>query len=65
MKAEQKETSTKYVPTRSTYTTDCNRRVKDEETGVESVKRCIEERQVTVSLQVADGRVFHNGARIA
>jgi hypothetical protein len=59
------KTETRYVPTRSTYTTDSFRKVQDAETGEITVKRWAEERQVTVSLQAHDGRVFHNGARIA
>jgi hypothetical protein len=55
----------KQVPTRSTYTTDCFRKVQDKETGEFSVKRWVEERQVSVNLQVHEGGVFHNGARIA
>jgi hypothetical protein len=39
--------------------------VTDPETGVTEVKRWVDERQVSVNLQVCGGRVFHNGAQVA
>ncbi len=54
-------------PIRATYLTDCFRKVRDEKTGVVSVKRWVEERQVTptVALVLDIPAVFHRGARIA
>jgi hypothetical protein len=54
-------------PIRATYTTDCFRKVRDEETGEVSVKRWVEERQVTptVALVLDIPAVFYRGARIA
>jgi hypothetical protein len=51
--------------TNSTYTTDCFRKVRDEETGQVSVKRWVEERQVAVTLTAHEGGVFWKGARVA
>jgi len=68
MKDDEKKIDTQQMVTRSTYETDCFRKVKDEETGVTSVKRWVEQRQASVNLQVVDsgkGGVFHDGARIA
>lgn len=67
MKFIQHEVETKQVTTRTTYTTDCFRKIRDEETGVVSVKRWVEERMICVNLQIVRGlgAVFHNGARIA
>jgi hypothetical protein len=65
MKTAEKNVKTTSVPTRSTYTTDCFRKVTDKETGVTEVKRWVEERQVNANLQTCDGGVFHNGARVA
>ena len=67
-KHETVETETQQVLTRSTYTTDCFRKIKDKECGDIGVKRWKEDRQVGANLQVVDrgkGGVFHNGARIA
>ena len=68
MANETRHVDTKQMTTRSTYTTDCFRRIKDSETGETSVKRWQQDNQVSVNLQVVDkgkGGVFHNGARIA
>lgn len=64
---QQTELEVKHAPVQSTYTTDSFRKVKDAETGEVSVKRWVEERQVTVALTLdkQGGRVFHRGARIA
>lgn len=56
---------TNTMSTRSTYTTDSFRKVKDEETSKLVVKRWVEERSISVSLVSHEGGVFHNGARIA
>ncbi len=68
MQTEEKKIDTQQVMTRSTYETDCMRKVKDTETGVVEVKRWVEQRQAGANLQVVDsgkGGVFHRGARIA
>jgi hypothetical protein len=59
---------TKQVSTRSTYTTDCFRKITDKETGVTETKRWQQDHQVMADLQMVDkgkGGIFHNGARIA
>ena len=56
---------TKNIPTRSTYTTDCFRKVADPETGKVEVKRWVEERAASVDLISHEGAVFFRGARIA
>lgn len=48
----------------STYTTDCMRRVTDEERGIATIKRWQEQRQVTVTVTTANGRNFWKGAAI-
>lgn len=53
------------VNTRSTYVTDCLRKVQDKETGEVRVARMEETRAVSVTLTVNDGRVFWRGARVA
>lgn len=53
------------VPTRSTYTTDCLRRITDPETGETRIARMVETRAVSVTLTPVDGRVFWKGARVA
>lgn len=53
------------VPTRSTYTTDCMRRVQDKETGEQKIVRFQEERAVSVTLVPVDKAVFWKGARVA
>jgi hypothetical protein len=68
MKSDEKKIDTSSVATRTTYETDCFRKVKDEETGKTEVKRWVEQRVAGANLQVVDagkGGVFHNGARIA
>ena len=68
MKTEERKIDTQQVMTRSTYDTDCMRKVVNQETGVTEVKRWCEARQAGANLQVVDsgkGGVFHNGARIA
>ena len=64
-KHENVKTDTRQAMTRSTYTVDCFRRIKDAETGEVSIKRWVEERMVGANLMLALGGVFHNGARIA
>lgn len=56
---------TNVMNTRSTYTTDCMRRVIDEETGEQKIVRFQEERGVTAELTVVDKAVFWKGARVA
>lgn len=51
--------------TKSTYTTDCMRRIKDAETGEERIARMEETRAVSVTLVEHDKKVFFRGARIA
>lgn len=53
------------VNTRSTYVTDCMRKVQDKDTGEVRVARMEETRAVSVTLTVNDGRVFWRGARVA
>jgi hypothetical protein len=65
MKTDDRKIETRQMPTRSTHTVDCFRKVTDPETGVTEVKRWVDERQVSVNLQVCGGRVFHNGAQVA
>lgn len=54
----------KQMPTRSTHTVDCFRKIRGDD-GVVEVKRWQDERNVTVNLTIANGGVFHRGARIA
>ena len=57
---------TQNVNAKGTYTTDSIRRIKDGQTGELRLARLVEERSVSVTLATTDdGRVFHNGARIA
>jgi len=69
MKFISREIKTQQMPTKATHRVDCfaKRPIKDEETGKTEVKavRWSEERQKSVNLQTVEGRVFHNGARIA
>ena len=68
MPNDEKKIDTSSVATRSTYETDCFRKVQDKETGVTEVKRWVEQRVAGANLQVVDagkGGVFPNGARIA
>ena len=68
MTNDEKKIDTQQMTTRSTYETDCFRKVTDKETGKTEVKRWVEQRQASVNLQVVDkgkGGVFHNGARVA
>ena len=51
--------------TKSTYTTDCMRRIKDPETGEQRVARMVETRAVSVTLVEHDKAVFFRGARVA
>jgi hypothetical protein len=55
------------MQTKSKYTTDSFRQIKDAETGEVSVKRWVEERQVAVTLNTYEDTtgVFWKGARIA
>jgi len=54
------------MQTKSKYTTDSFRKIKNDETGKVEVKRWVEERAVSVTLvSTEEGAVFHNGARIA
>lgn len=53
------------VPVRSTYVTDCFRKIRDEETGEIRVARMQETRAISVTLVTNDGMVFSKGARIA
>ena len=64
---ETVEIQTRQVMTRTSYTTDCFRKVTDPESGVVSVKRWVEERLAGANLQLVESMnaVFHNGARIA
>jgi len=64
---EKLETETQQVMTQVTHEVDCFRKIKDAETGVVSVKRWREDRQVSANLMFvkSTGGVFHNGARIA
>jgi hypothetical protein len=48
----------------ATYTTDSFRKVRDPETKEVSVKRWVEERQVSVEVQVLNGRPFFRGAAL-
>jgi hypothetical protein len=64
MRNETIKVESKQVPTRTTYTTDCFRKIKQED-GTMKVVRWSEDRQAMAHLQVAKGGVFHNGARIA
>ena len=67
MQNETVKIDTKQVLTRTNYTTDCLRKVKDPETGVVEVKRWVEQRVAGANLQIIESlkAVFHNGARIA
>lgn len=56
--------STKQMVARGTYTTDCLRKVQDED-GTVRVARMVEERPISVSLDVRDSKVFWKGGRIA
>jgi hypothetical protein len=58
------KTETQYHPIAATYTTDCFRKIKDAETGVVGTKRWQEDRQVVVSIMVAEGRPFYRGAAL-
>ena len=64
---EAVEIDTRQVMTTVTYTTDCMRKVIDEETNKPTVKRWVEERLAGANLQLVKsmGAVFHNGGRIA
>lgn len=62
----ERKIDTKQAMTRSTYTTDCFRKVKDED-GTVRVARLVQERQAGANLQIVESMnaVFHRGARIA
>jgi hypothetical protein len=66
MKDSTRKIETRTNPVRATYTTDCFRKVKQEDGTVKTV-RWQEERQVTPTLQLdrEAAAVFHNGGRIA
>jgi hypothetical protein len=66
MKDSTRKIETRTNPVRATYTTDCFRKVKQED-GTEKVVRWQQDHQVTPSLQLdrEAGAVFHNGGRIA
>lgn len=63
-KYETVEIKNVHVTTKSTYTTDCYRKIKDSD-GVVTVKRWVQDMSIGANLQAVGKSIFHNGARIA